>query len=319
MRNDLATALMFVVSAAVWAQTAPGELTEVRSPGFVAPVKAAPYSAEVFNTLTFPARNGVPEREFFQRRKIFRDSKGRVRTELIAPVGLPGGPHVLVTLIDQSAGRECFLNTEDRLAHCFSSIPIVAPPPVPSDVAIEDLGIKTISGVRVEGTRSTRRPSNVTSESWFSPELHVNIETKIDDVGRLRNTEATENIRREEPDPRLFEVPTDFKIIEETGDRAVIFSGVDIVNTMLLVRAQPAYTAEARRKHIEGTVTLSLIVGADGVPTDIRVEHSLDAGLDQSAVAAVRQWRWDPARVNGKPSRTLNSVRVNFKFLANAN
>jgi len=304
------------------AQTSAQELTEVREAAFVPPIKGAPYSAELFHVLDYPARNGMPEKEIFQRRKIFRDSEGRVRIESLTPVGLPGGPHLLVTLTDQSAGRECFLNIDEKLAHCFSSIPLIPPSAAvapSSSRTVEELGTRTVSGVRVEGTRSTHKAPDVITERWFSPELQVNIETRMENIGTLVNTESTENLRREEQDKRLFEVPAGFKVIEETGDRAVIFGGTTITNTMLRDRKQPVYTEQARRNRIEGTVTLSLIVGTDGAPSEIRVEHSLDAGLDQNAVAAVQQWRWDPARMNGKAVRTLNSVRVSFKLLANSN
>lgn len=80
-------------------------------------------------------------------------------------------------------------------------------------------------------------------------------------------------------------------------------------------RTEPRYTREARRKHIEGTVALRLVVGADGVPQGIQILHSLDPGLNQAAIKAVSTWRFEPGRKNGKPVAVLATVEVNFRLL----
>ncbi|HEY4359482.1 MAG TPA: energy transducer TonB [Bryobacteraceae bacterium] len=310
-------ALLFFGGVGALAQKT-GQLTEVRDSSFSAPVKGAPYSAEEFQVLHYLAKDGVPEREFFQRRKIYRDSEGRVRAESIIPIGLPGGPHRPITLVDQPAGRECFLNIEAKRAHCFFSIPRQAASAPAGRSSGEDLGTKTMWGVHVDGTRTTHQAPDIISEHWFSPELQINLDSRMNNIGSFTNTTITENLRREEPDKRLFEVPADFKIIRETGDRAVIFDGANVTDTVLHSNVQPVYTQDARRDHIEGTVTVSFIVGTDGLPTDLRVEHSLGAGLDDSAVAAIQQWRWDPARVNGKAVPALNNIKVNFHLRPSA-
>jgi TonB family protein len=236
--------------------------------------------------------------------------------EALIPLGLPGGPHFLVELTDQAKGKACVLNTEDQIAHCYSAIPVATGPIAPTtNPAIEELGTKTMLGVTVEGKRTTHKGPDVITERWFSPELQINIETKTDNVGSFTNFTTTSNLRREEQDRRLFEVPGDFKVIDETGTRAVIFGGADIAKPALRVRVQPVYTEEAKQNRIQGTVVMSVVVGADGVPTDLRIVHSLGAGLDQSAVTAVQQWRWQAARINGKAAPVLDTVRVNFELL----
>lgn len=59
---------------------------------------------------------------------------------------------------------------------------------------------------------------------------------------------------------------------------------------------QPEYTAEARVGHLAGTVTMSLTVDDDGKPTDIHVVSGVGLGLDENAVACMRQSRYSRPR-----------------------
>src|SRR5262252_703073 len=63
----------------------------------------------------------------------------------------------------------------------------------------------------------------------------------------------------------------------------------------LVSKVDPAYTEEARAAKIAGTVILELVVDESGSADQVQVTKSLDAGLDQNAVAAVLQWRFAPA------------------------
>ncbi len=76
--------------------------------------------------------------------------------------------------------------------------------------------------------------------------------------------------------------------------------------------ADPEYSEFARRKHIQGTVVLEVTVKADGKIADVKVVRSLELSLDQSAVDAVRQWKFDPATVEGKPIPIRLNVEVSF-------
>jgi periplasmic protein TonB len=82
----------------------------------------------------------------------------------------------------------------------------------------------------------------------------------------------------------------------------------------LLREVKPAYTDEARRRAIEGNVVLQIIVRADGSVGEVRVLHTLAAGLEERAVDAVRQWRFSPARHQGAPVDVLVEVSVGFSM-----
>ena len=60
---------------------------------------------------------------------------------------------------------------------------------------------------------------------------------------------------------------------------------------------------------------LWLVVDADGLPQKIRVQRSLGMGLDEVAVNAVKQWRFQPAKKDGKPVQVMINVEVNFKLV----
>ncbi len=74
----------------------------------------------------------------------------------------------------------------------------------------------------------------------------------------------------------------------------------------------PEYTEEARMTKTQGKCILWLIVDETGRPRNIRVVRGLGHGLDAKAVAAVQQWRFDPAMKDGKPVNVQISVEVGF-------
>jgi len=81
-----------------------------------------------------------------------------------------------------------------------------------------------------------------------------------------------------------------------------------------LFAPDPEYTVEARRTGLQGTVVLSLNIGADGIARDIKVKRALGMGLDQKAVEIVQEWLFRPALENGKPIPTKLDVEVVFRL-----
>lgn len=74
----------------------------------------------------------------------------------------------------------------------------------------------------------------------------------------------------------------------------------------------PDYTEEARKAKYQGTCVLWLVIGADGKPRDVRVARTLGMGLDQKAIEAVRQWKFEPATKDGKPVAVQLNIEVSF-------
>jgi periplasmic protein TonB len=89
-------------------------------------------------------------------------------------------------------------------------------------------------------------------------------------------------------------------------------AGIDPPSLQREVKA--LYTDDARRQGIEGDVVLEIVVRRDGSVGDVRVLRSLDRGLDQRAVDAVRQWRFAPAHRHGVAVDVIVEVAVGFKL-----
>jgi TonB family protein len=82
----------------------------------------------------------------------------------------------------------------------------------------------------------------------------------------------------------------------------------------LIYDPEPEYSDEARKQKYQGAVVLRVVVGEDGRPRDIRVAQSLGLGLDEKALEAVRGWRFEPGRLDGRAVAVVVNVQVNFRL-----
>lgn len=92
--------------------------------------------------------------------------------------------------------------------------------------------------------------------------------------------------------------------------------GTGATSPQLLREVRPAYTVEAMRAKIQGRVELEVVVLADGTvdPKQIRIVRSLDTtfGLDAQAIEAVKQWRFQAGRQNGRAVPMRVGVELTF-------
>ena len=104
-----------------------------------------------------------------------------------------------------------------------------------------------------------------------------------------------------------------------TADRADLgvmgTPGPGVKPPELQTKVEADYSDEARIARHEGAVTLEIEIDDEGAPRNVRVVRPLGLGLDEQAIAAVRQWRFRPARVNGKKSAFRAVVQINFRLL----
>jgi periplasmic protein TonB len=82
----------------------------------------------------------------------------------------------------------------------------------------------------------------------------------------------------------------------------------------VIYQPDPEYSEEARKAKFQGTCVLWLVVGPDGKPRDIRVSRTLGLGLDEKAMEAVKNWRFEPAYKDGKPVAVSINVEVSFRL-----
>jgi TonB family protein len=81
----------------------------------------------------------------------------------------------------------------------------------------------------------------------------------------------------------------------------------------LISRVDPEFTEKARKAKFQGLCVLSIVVEPDGTPSNIRVSSKLGMGLDEKAIEAVKQWRFQPALKDGYPVR-YGPVEIDVEF-----
>ena len=94
-------------------------------------------------------------------------------------------------------------------------------------------------------------------------------------------------------------------------DQAMAISD-DITPPRLTEVASPDYTTEAKKKKIEGQVTLLIVVNKKGDVVDAKVVKGLGYGLDENAIVAVKEWKYKPAEKNGEPVTVKMEVTLDF-------
>ena len=212
---------------------------------FVTPVPNAPMSAMAVLETSRSLQDGTTER-FKSPGIIARDSSGRIYNELrrLVPFDFPdAAPLVSAHVFDPTTGISVFFNQAQHLARQTkqplrpdwehtAGLPS-APPPTPGHepaVRQEDLGTQVMENVTVRGVRISRtlpanvtgtgQPLVVTDEYWYSDDLHLNMLVKHNDPRSGEQTMTVTGLKRGEPAPQLFAVPSGYKVVDETPPAA---------------------------------------------------------------------------------------------------
>lgn len=203
---------------------------------FVTPVPGAPFSAVVKLETTQTLADGTTEaRKSIS--NIARDSQGRIYNERrqLVPASFPETPALLSShLFDPQTRVSTLLNPYTRLARQQiiperPARPELAAQPAGSfnspSFKQEDLGSETMGNLAVHGIRQTRTiPAPATStgkdivvvdEYWYSDELHMNMFTKRSDPRTGIQQVTITEVKRDEPDAALFQVPSGYKVVDE--------------------------------------------------------------------------------------------------------
>jgi TonB family protein len=86
----------------------------------------------------------------------------------------------------------------------------------------------------------------------------------------------------------------------------------DEMQTRVTHRVDPDYPAAARRAHLQGVIVLEVVIGRDGSVVDVRPRNGPEM-LAQAATNALRWWKFEPYRIDGKPVVVETTVAVEFK------
>lgn len=227
-------------------------------PGMGRTVTGAPYSGvEVReSSQTLPNGNVISQKS---QSNVYRDGMGRVRTETTfterrgqGQMGVQTAaqaPRTIINIHDPVAGVSRELNTQAKVAH-ETPLPNFQgrggnggpggragrgpnaagrTPAADPNVVTETLAMQNINGVQANGTRVTRtipagqignaQPIQIVTETWQSPDLKIPVMVKRSDPRNGTVVTQLTNITRAEPDPSLFQVPSDYTVTKGRGAR----------------------------------------------------------------------------------------------------
>lgn len=127
-----------------------------------------------------------------------------------------------------------------------------------------------------------------------------------------RGGRAIVGSRDGEAAPYLFLLVEPFPALPE-GAQAPTAGQGDITQPTILKKVNPVYPDEARRARLEGVVLLQATLGTNGRAADVKVLRGEPMGLSEAAVAAVRQWEWEPARnAKGQAVDVVMTLTIRF-------
>lgn len=112
---------------------------------------------------------------------------------------------------------------------------------------------------------------------------------------------------------------------EPVPDAAGVYkSGKGVTAPTLIYSVSPDFSEQARKARLSGACTVSVVVDKDGKVQDAQISRSAAEGqpaklrsaeqsLDRKAIEAVRQYRFKPALLHGKPVPVALTIEVNFQ------
>jgi hypothetical protein len=211
------------------------------------PVKGIPISADIVTTHVQALADGnkITNEDTSH---FYRDSEGRTRREnKLTMLGQSSDAPSMIMINDPVAHTRFVLNTMQKSADQLVATEGAATgnvmymkkmhdehvvthgPAAASAETKEDLGTQTIEGMVAHGTRASHvipagkigneRPITVTTESWYSDEIGMEVMRVHKDPWSGEVTTKVTNVRRGEPDASLFTPPADYKV--EKGNRVI--------------------------------------------------------------------------------------------------
>jgi TonB family protein len=115
--------------------------------------------------------------------------------------------------------------------------------------------------------------------------------------------------------PRASQARLDVECDLDVPNTYVYRVGGGVSQPAVARKFDPEYSEEARLAKFNGTVTMQIVVGADGRAHDFVISRLLGLRLDEKAMEAVKSWRFKPGLRNGEPVNVRATVEVNFRLL----
>jgi protein TonB len=87
----------------------------------------------------------------------------------------------------------------------------------------------------------------------------------------------------------------------------------EAARALLVHTVNPIYPPEALAQKLHGPVVLQAVIGRDGTVEDLKLVRGYFV-LGRAAIAAVKQWRFQPYSLNGHASATQTVITINFSY-----
>lgn len=84
---------------------------------------------------------------------------------------------------------------------------------------------------------------------------------------------------------------------------------------VMISKVEPKYTPVAKLAKLQGSVLVTIVIGVDGAARNIEVQRGIGLGLDEQAVEALLQWKFQPGTKDGQPVAVKANVEINFRLL----
>lgn len=107
----------------------------------------------------------------------------------------------------------------------------------------------------------------------------------------------------------------DFRPRDPSRSKPAVLPGQEVTTPKLLSKIEPQYTKKARQARYQGTVLLKVVVGTNGRVEKAEVNAPLGLGLDEKAIEAIQQWKFQPGEKGGSPVAVTANIEVTFHLL----
>jgi TonB family protein len=132
-------------------------------------------------------------------------------------------------------------------------------------------------------------------------------------TGSVAVSTTTVPMAKPEPPPGGLIVTQNGKVVYRSSSDGRQPAAGQQIERRLIHSVEPEYPAEATARHVQGTVVLDVQVLGDGEVGAIAIVSG-DSVLAQSAMDAVKQWRYQPESVDGQGVQRQTRVTVRFKL-----
>jgi TonB family protein len=227
-----------------------------------------------------------------------------------------------------------------------TNLPAQAGPPVsPASLVRSDPTAQTNSGSKLSGSASAGSPampihntqlsSNslgggaIASKSSTEQPAPAPVQLKKPSLGEVRlatpkvsrnqhaqngaETDAGVSLEEVQPETDADSLTPSLKLAskEPSAPAAPLVVGGDVKQARLISSVPPVYPAMAKAQHVSGNVTVDALIDANGRVTTMKVVSGPSL-LQQAAMDALKQWKYQPAMLDGKAVPMHLSVTIQF-------